>query len=935
MKQVNPNIRIFISSTFLDMQNERDVLNQDVFPLIKGRLDKLGVNFTIVDLRWGITKEDQIKNNVIDLCLEEINHCKPYFIGLIGNRYGWCPDKLEEDLLLKFPFIRDNQDKSVTEMEMILGALAANNKERCFFYFKDEKLFDESTSDHKEEELKTLKSKIKEQKIKNHDYTSYDEFKEKVLEDLIKAIEEDYPSTDSTTFIKQSAYMSLLESKYVNRLFMTAQGVDVITYGEQNHVAVCAYSKEPVGKSTVLAHIINGKANADKIIINLKADHSLCYFPAYGLYNLLSQELDELGYELRNYPDAPSCESSVSAEAFALAELSNLKRNLYDLKLERPLYILINDINMLYDNDISQAFVRHFLFDDKPLPNNLYVYMTTNSEKQVRMTEHLKVIEMHEDAFGAQDFFKSYIGKYAKKIDQEILDKANKKLKFIDYKLIADYLIFYCNFSSYMKTSEALLALNNTDEILMYILNDFLSKLSPKCASLLAEILIRLVIFEIGMSESMIFDSYDKKTAIEEVKEHQVYVDISEIEKASIMRALRYFTDSSSGTILVDDNVIKTFLKNNVKYLFDVVSASYKERSEKAVNDLFDEVDIVSKYGRTYTKEEYLELLRNNDEQSRNISYSILDPLSAYLNKIIKDNVSILDEDSYYPYDITDREISLLSFIQESARIYVLDTRLDLYQNLLSNKEIMLFVAAKSKTLARRLVANYFDLYCNVSKSHYGKPAVDDAEFSINYTFEYLLDKYDGNMKYVRNNLLVSVIFVLYEKNIYKGKLVEAAHQEGISFLDIKDYATSCCTDEAYTFMAKSENMLFGEVDVSVLRNCLLEAYKGYMSAVNLNDNIIYAHYYFRVLYLLIDNDLMENEEYQRLLQILQTLERHLSFCFYPEVLGLFELHSGRLDPSRLLYRMKIGLNIMKYLGFESSLETHEETYNYLKEHVG
>ncbi len=94
MSTANPSIRIFISSTFLDMQNERDVLNQDVFPVVKGALDELGVDFTIVDLRWGITKEDQIKNNVIDLCLEEINHCKPYFIGLIGHSYGGCPDHL-------------------------------------------------------------------------------------------------------------------------------------------------------------------------------------------------------------------------------------------------------------------------------------------------------------------------------------------------------------------------------------------------------------------------------------------------------------------------------------------------------------------------------------------------------------------------------------------------------------------------------------------------------------------------------------------------------------------------------------------------------------------------------------------------------------------------------------------------------------------------
>ena len=119
MEKAFPKIRVFISSTFLDMQKERDVLSLEVFPVVKGVCDQLGVAFNVIDLRWGITEEDQAQGSVIDLCLDEIQHCKPYFIGLIGNRYGWIPDTFDPDLKEKFQFIKEDEDRSVTELEMV------------------------------------------------------------------------------------------------------------------------------------------------------------------------------------------------------------------------------------------------------------------------------------------------------------------------------------------------------------------------------------------------------------------------------------------------------------------------------------------------------------------------------------------------------------------------------------------------------------------------------------------------------------------------------------------------------------------------------------------------------------------------------------------------------------------------------------------------
>lgn len=56
--QKSRNIRIFISSTFQDMQSERDMLVNKVFPRLRQIAYERNVTLTEVDLRWGITEEE-------------------------------------------------------------------------------------------------------------------------------------------------------------------------------------------------------------------------------------------------------------------------------------------------------------------------------------------------------------------------------------------------------------------------------------------------------------------------------------------------------------------------------------------------------------------------------------------------------------------------------------------------------------------------------------------------------------------------------------------------------------------------------------------------------------------------------------------------------------------------------------------------------------
>ncbi len=112
-RRKNRIIRIFISSTFIDMSVERSLLQSRIIPEIKVHCASRGWQFECVDLRWGVSQEAQEQSKTIQICMNEIRHCrdvspKPNFIILLGQRYGWIPY---------------GSDISATEMEVYEGLL--------------------------------------------------------------------------------------------------------------------------------------------------------------------------------------------------------------------------------------------------------------------------------------------------------------------------------------------------------------------------------------------------------------------------------------------------------------------------------------------------------------------------------------------------------------------------------------------------------------------------------------------------------------------------------------------------------------------------------------------------------------------------------------------------------------------------------------------
>lgn len=143
-------ITIFVSSTFTDMEAERDYLNNIIANKLEHYFERKRISLKFIDLRWGVhTDKDEAKElreaSVLKVCLDEIRRSRPFFIALLGGRYGWVPphdrflrilDNMdEEDRYL----LRDGEGASVTALEILFGALGKQSLlKRSLFYFRDD-----------------------------------------------------------------------------------------------------------------------------------------------------------------------------------------------------------------------------------------------------------------------------------------------------------------------------------------------------------------------------------------------------------------------------------------------------------------------------------------------------------------------------------------------------------------------------------------------------------------------------------------------------------------------------------------------------------------------------------------------------------------------------------------------------------------------------
>ena len=125
------------------MQQERDVLQNSVLPRIKELARQYGKSIDLCDLRWGVNtlgmSEAESTAKVLQVCFDEIDKARPFFIAILGDAYGWIPETgiVEKSTVDRNIEIDDMLGKSVTEMEIIYGALKSVSSSDVRFYFRE------------------------------------------------------------------------------------------------------------------------------------------------------------------------------------------------------------------------------------------------------------------------------------------------------------------------------------------------------------------------------------------------------------------------------------------------------------------------------------------------------------------------------------------------------------------------------------------------------------------------------------------------------------------------------------------------------------------------------------------------------------------------------------------------------------------------------
>ncbi|HCU36631.1 MAG TPA: hypothetical protein DGT21_14625 [Armatimonadetes bacterium] len=193
-------VRVFISSTFRDMHAERDHLVRFVFPRLREVLVGRRVRLVDVDLRWGVTSEEDAGA----VCRQVIDDCRPRFIGLLGERYGT---------------VLPGQSRSVTADEIHYGVLDYPGKVEAFFYFRADEATaqvpDELAGDYREpggsrggDELQALKSAIRgagfnaftypaQWDAQRRRFVHLEAFGERVYRDMLASLDDEFGAADA------------------------------------------------------------------------------------------------------------------------------------------------------------------------------------------------------------------------------------------------------------------------------------------------------------------------------------------------------------------------------------------------------------------------------------------------------------------------------------------------------------------------------------------------------------------------------------------------------------------------------------------------------------------------------------------------------------------------------------------------------------------
>lgn len=565
----NRQIRIFISSTFKDMQEERDYLITKVFPLLQAEAEKRDVTVTPLDLRWGITEDDAKSGKVLQICLQEIENSQPFFIGIIGNRYGWCPPKeeFEKNEILQErwgDWLKRDLDNglSVTEMEIQYGVLRSKNNVRAHFFLKR----GGNIESDNEEKLEKLKAAIrKDGRYPVDDFSSHEELGELLKESFMTMLNELYPS-DSLSVLERN--------RNIQRAFLRSRTEVYIAY-EENFEVLDNFLNDPeqsyfvvtgesgIGKSALMANwIMRHQEDTDRNI----AYHFVGASNIQGSYHQIALCLS------REISDIYNLSASMSSDRKKPEDI--LQDCVYSVAGKKPLVIILDGINQIADE--NGAKLLNWL---PQAPKNVkFLFSTLNDDitMETFRNRNYPVYTIHSlDTEQKKKLVGKYLRKYGKSLSDHQVNHIICAPICVNTLVLRTLLDELVNFGCHEMLSERIdyyLTSDCAESFFQRVLSRFEKDFGKE---LVREVFGLIVVSKSGLSENEIIEI--------------IGLD-NQIEWSQLYCAIRHY--------LTLKNTLITFSHH---YISDAVTSRYSESLQYLREDIIRYFEIVrTKIGRAH-----------------------------------------------------------------------------------------------------------------------------------------------------------------------------------------------------------------------------------------------------------------------------------------------------------------------------------------------
>lgn len=621
MDSTRREIRVFVSSTFHDLQPEREQLVKRVFPELRRYARERDLEFTEIDLRWGVTEQDVTFGKLVRTCLEEIDRCLPFFICILGERYGWSPSytDIQKDptLLHDFPWLEEAvlEEASILDIEATHGLMRSGHGDGRFVYARRQD-GSEASSEWDTHKLSVLKDRIRAAGHPVKEFSSAEELGELVRQDLLGAI----ASLWDADAPREQRNQQLAQERRLHEGFAAARRKAYIA--DVHNITALNRHAESVGTPLIL--VADSGMGKSALIAYwskyYKARHPEAFIISHfvGLSGTGSSSKSILRHIYAELLDR------LADPALAMPRDEDLSSELSNwlARLGQPVIIAIDAVNQL--DDASQSF------DWLPeyLPENVRLILSAGpGEALDRLRERgYAELALHPLSIAEREaLLIRYLGEYRKQLTMAQSRRVANDIKTespLFLRTMLEELRLFGEFEQLDGRIEHYLSAKNLEELFEQVLMRMEGDYSP---TVVQEILTLLWASRNGLSEREILELSGIKRA--ELSTFLIAMDYQLIVRDGIITLFHdYLRDAAERRYLANNDLRRAaharladrFWHDRLtkrgaeELLWQLKEAHDNER----LRSLLLDVDFIQAFADEHHKWEYLALWRELDEKS-------------------------------------------------------------------------------------------------------------------------------------------------------------------------------------------------------------------------------------------------------------------------------------------------------------------------------